>query len=84
MKKTLYWVVIRSTGKAIYSFDKQKSIEAIQMLGEWDVEKEMVLYSVETEFTDKVLESLLNGNFNHCYLPNYRDAKSIDINHEGE
>ena len=82
MKKTIYWSVERKNGHANYYFDKNK------MLSDWGNAKHLlssiekfgiVFYSLDTAITDDLILSLLNGEFRHNMLPDYRKAKLINI-----
>lgn len=37
----------------------------------------ITIYQLETVLTPSLIEKLLNGDFKHCMLPNYNDAKLI-------
>jgi len=82
MKRTIYWSVNRANGHAHYYFDKD------QMFRDWGSAKRLmnhieqfniVFYALETEITDEFILELLNGEFTHCMLPNYRGAKMFNL-----
>lgn len=81
MNITLYFFTSHpENSKAIrkthYYIDKEHALSCYNTAKEFTNEI-TPLYELHTTITQDLIKSLLNGHFNHCYLPGYNTAKSI-------